>query len=540
MALFGLGRPEAPPLSRDGPKRRGRTATSCRSPGASCSTGSATAARWARPGCRTGRCRHAPLHGPARADAAATPRRRSIRRSSPTSRRSPGGRRATPRALGRLPEPMLRRAGEPGFRAISWDAALDQAATRARPRRAPERMAFYLTSRGITNEVVLRRAEGRALLRHESRRQLRASVPRRVDRRHEGHARLRRGHLQLRATGSAPISSSCSARTSPTTSRSPPSTCTTRRRTAPQVAVVNPYREPGLSAVLDSVDRKERDLRHRTCRPLVRREHRAAISPSSSASCRCCPSRWHRRGVRPRAHRRLRRRRCAERRRWPAWDDIETRERHAARARVEAFARLLVGSPQRGLRLVHGPDAARARRGHHQGAHERRAGARHARAGPTAGSCRSAAIPASRAARRSAACPPSRRPPRRAGPTSGGSPCRRCTGGPRPRWWRDRRHGGLDVFWIVGGNFLETLGDVEQSRRALARSRGSASTRTSSCRRRCWWTVAVTCCCCPPPRGTRHPAGARRRPPSGESSTRPKSPAGASDGKSPSGGCSGR
>ena len=32
------------------------------------------------------------------------------------------------RALGRLPEPMLRRAGEPCFRVVSWDEALDRAA----------------------------------------------------------------------------------------------------------------------------------------------------------------------------------------------------------------------------------------------------------------------------------------------------------------------------------------------------------------------------------------------------------------------------
>ena len=31
--------------------------------------------------------------------------------------------------------------------------------------------------------------------------------------------------------------------------------------------------------------------------------------------------------------------------------------------------------------------------------------------------------------------------------------------------------GDVDVFWIVGGNFLETLPDVERSRRALARPR---------------------------------------------------------------------
>jgi len=56
------------------------------------------------------------------------------------------------RALGRLPHPMVRRRGEPGFRQISWDEAVGLAADRLRET-APERIAFYLTSRGIPNET---------------------------------------------------------------------------------------------------------------------------------------------------------------------------------------------------------------------------------------------------------------------------------------------------------------------------------------------------------------------------------------------------
>ena len=56
------------------------------------------------------------------------------------------------RKLGRLPYPMVRRKGEPGFRRVSWDEALDTVAAKLRAT-APERMAFYLTSRGLTNEV---------------------------------------------------------------------------------------------------------------------------------------------------------------------------------------------------------------------------------------------------------------------------------------------------------------------------------------------------------------------------------------------------
>jgi molybdopterin-dependent oxidoreductase alpha subunit len=58
------------------------------------------------------------------------------------------------RELGRLPEPMLRERGKPGrgFRVVSWDEALDRIAVDLR-RVDPARAAFYLTSRGITNEV---------------------------------------------------------------------------------------------------------------------------------------------------------------------------------------------------------------------------------------------------------------------------------------------------------------------------------------------------------------------------------------------------
>ena len=55
------------------------------------------------------------------------------------------------RELGRLPYPMLRRKGEKGFRRIHWDEALNLAASRLKEV-DPQRIAFYLTSRGLTNE----------------------------------------------------------------------------------------------------------------------------------------------------------------------------------------------------------------------------------------------------------------------------------------------------------------------------------------------------------------------------------------------------
>ena len=55
------------------------------------------------------------------------------------------------RALGRLPEPMLRRHGETGFTPVSWDEALDLAAERIGAA-GPDRCGFFLTSRGMSNE----------------------------------------------------------------------------------------------------------------------------------------------------------------------------------------------------------------------------------------------------------------------------------------------------------------------------------------------------------------------------------------------------
>jgi molybdopterin-dependent oxidoreductase alpha subunit len=56
------------------------------------------------------------------------------------------------RELGRLPYPFLRERCRNSFRRISWDEALTLAGGRLRETN-PRRMAFYLTSRGLTNET---------------------------------------------------------------------------------------------------------------------------------------------------------------------------------------------------------------------------------------------------------------------------------------------------------------------------------------------------------------------------------------------------
>jgi molybdopterin-dependent oxidoreductase alpha subunit len=56
------------------------------------------------------------------------------------------------REMGRLPYPMLRECGDKGFRRISWDEAYARIAKRIRAS-DPKRIAFFVTSRGVTNEI---------------------------------------------------------------------------------------------------------------------------------------------------------------------------------------------------------------------------------------------------------------------------------------------------------------------------------------------------------------------------------------------------
>ena len=56
------------------------------------------------------------------------------------------------RELGRLAYPMLRERGDKGFRRISWQEANQRIARRITAS-TPKRIAFFVTSRGVTNEV---------------------------------------------------------------------------------------------------------------------------------------------------------------------------------------------------------------------------------------------------------------------------------------------------------------------------------------------------------------------------------------------------
>jgi molybdopterin-dependent oxidoreductase alpha subunit len=56
------------------------------------------------------------------------------------------------RELGRLPYPMIRRRGEQGFTRLSWDEAINTVAKQIQ-QTDPHRLAMYITSRGLTNET---------------------------------------------------------------------------------------------------------------------------------------------------------------------------------------------------------------------------------------------------------------------------------------------------------------------------------------------------------------------------------------------------
>ncbi len=56
------------------------------------------------------------------------------------------------REMGRLPYPMRRDKGDRGFRRISWDEAMTMMGDRLRST-TPDRLGFYLTSRGTVNET---------------------------------------------------------------------------------------------------------------------------------------------------------------------------------------------------------------------------------------------------------------------------------------------------------------------------------------------------------------------------------------------------
>jgi molybdopterin-dependent oxidoreductase alpha subunit len=369
------------------------------------------------------------------------------------------------RAIGRLPEPMLRCRGDSGFRVIRWEDALDRIARELRST-DPARIAFYLTSRGITNEVY-----------YAAQKAARFFGTHHVD----NSARL--CHAASTAAMKATLgygASTCSysdwlhadlivllgsnvANNQPVTTKY----LHYAKKNGAQIAVVNPYREPGLErywipSIMESALSGTALADHwfevhtggdmafliGVLRALV---ERGGIDQSFV--------RDHTIGF------------DEARRRAEAveWAEIE-RQSGATRARIEEFARLLTQRPNAILvwsmgltQHVHGVDTIKAlvnvglARGL-PGRPNRGLVPIRGHSGVQGGA--------------EVGCAPSVDPvtAKRWSEVWG------FAVEPGAGWTADEMvdhssRGEVDLFWIVGGNFLETLPDADRSRRALARPR---------------------------------------------------------------------
>jgi molybdopterin-dependent oxidoreductase alpha subunit len=149
------------------------------------------------------------------------------------------------RELGRLPVPLLRRCGERGFLPATWDEALQRIADDLRTV-DPRRAAFYLTSRGITNEVYYAaqkavrflgspHVDNSARLCHAaSTVAMKAAL---------GYGASTCSYVDWLEADLIVLFGSNVANNQPVATKY----LATARENGAQIAVVNPYREPGLS-----------------------------------------------------------------------------------------------------------------------------------------------------------------------------------------------------------------------------------------------------------------------------------------------------
>lgn len=148
------------------------------------------------------------------------------------------------RVLGRLPVPLLRRPGEPGFSPVSWDAALDRIADALR-RVDPHRAAFYLTSRGITNEVYYAAQKAARLLGSphvDNSARLCHAASTVAMKAALGHGASTCSYTDWLGADLIVLFGSNVANNQPVATKY----LAEARRNGARIAVVNPYREPGL------------------------------------------------------------------------------------------------------------------------------------------------------------------------------------------------------------------------------------------------------------------------------------------------------
>ena len=369
------------------------------------------------------------------------------------------------RTMGRLAEPMLRRAGEPGFTAITWNEAVDRLARELRGI-DPARLAFYLTSRGITNEVYYaaqkaarffgtNHVDNSARLCHAASTAAMTSTL--------GYGAATCSYTDWLHADLIVLFGSNVANNQPVTTKY----LHYAKKNGAQIAVVNPYREPGLTrywvpSVPESAVRGTALADHwfdvhtggdlaflvGVFRALV------ALGGIDERFVRQFTVGFDQ--VRAQAE-------------GIAWPDIEN-ESGASRDRIEAFARLLVDRPNAVLVWSMGLTQ------HTRGVDTIRALVNVGLARGLPGRPRCGLVPirghSGVQGGAEVGCVPSVHP-------AVAARWAQLWGFPVPpgRGWTTAEmiehssNGDVDVFWIVGGNFLETLPDVERSRRALAQPR---------------------------------------------------------------------
>jgi molybdopterin-dependent oxidoreductase alpha subunit len=369
------------------------------------------------------------------------------------------------RELGRLPHPMIRRRGAPGFTVISWDEAL-AVASEALRQAAPKRIAFYLTSRGLTNESYytaqkVARFLGTNHIDNSARLCHAASTV--AMRQMLGHGASSCSYVDWIGADLIVLFGSNTPNNQPVTTKY----LYYAKRRGAEIAVVNPYREPGLArywvpSVLESALFGTRLADHwfevhaggdlafmiGVLKALVEDESVDEQFVNARTSG------WEQA------------RACAVDVEWPALES----ESGASEDRIRAFARLLARRPNTvfvwsmGLtQHAHGVDTIRAlvnvalARGLF-GRENRGVMPIRGHSGVQGGA--------------EVGC----------SPAAGGAalsrweaiwqfPVPRTPGYTAIEMVQAAARGALDVFWMVGGNFMETLPDADRSRRALGAPR---------------------------------------------------------------------
>jgi molybdopterin-dependent oxidoreductase alpha subunit len=369
------------------------------------------------------------------------------------------------RSLGRLPQPLLRRTGDRGFQVVGWDEALGRIADEL-ARTAPERMAFYLTSRGITNEVYYaaqkaarffgtNHVDNSARLCHAaSTAAMKATL---------GHGAATCSYADWLDANLIVLFGSNLANNQPVTTKY----LHHAKASGTKVVVVNPYREPGLarywipsiprSALLGTTIADEWfDVHTGGDLAFLIGVLKALLAAGGIEQAFVAEQTVGFDEARARAEQ-------------TDWIEIE-RISGMSRARIEVFARLLMDRPNAvfvwsmGLtQHVHGVETVKALM--NVGL------ARGLPARPNSGLVPIRGHSGVQGGAEVGCVPGADADSRRRWASLWGFPVPDMKGWTTAEMIAHAAAGDVDAFWIVGGNFLETLPDEARSRRALARPR---------------------------------------------------------------------